>query len=50
MNRTWVEELQVLAMRFNQYGIGPDLANLTVAEAWGVYIYLLRVARGALDG
>ncbi len=40
----WVDELQSLAARFGSYGIGPDLAGLTLAQAWGLYLFLARLA------
>ena len=40
----WTEHLVMLAARFSQLGFGPDLAALTVAEAWGLYSYLTRLA------
>ena len=43
----WLDELQALAARFAGLGIGPDLAALTVAEAWGLYLFLARMAGGA---
>ena len=48
MNRTdlWFCELQMLVARFGSYGFGPDLAELTLADAWGLYRYLSLVAAG----
>jgi hypothetical protein len=40
----WLEDLQELAARFARYGIGPDLAALTLAEAWGLFVFLRRLA------
>ena len=40
----WLEDLQALAARFAGLGIGPDLAALTLAEAWGLYRFLARIA------
>ena len=42
----WLEDLQALAARFAGLGIGPDLAALTLAEAWGLYRFLARIAGG----
>lgn len=48
MNRpAWLEDLHRLAARFNGLGIGPDLAALTLAEAWALYRFLARIAGGA---
>ncbi len=46
MNGTWLDELQVLAARFSGHGVGPDIAGLTQAEAWGVFVFLRRIAQG----
>jgi hypothetical protein len=46
----WLEDLQALAARFGAHGIGPDLAALTLAEAWGLYRFLSRVAGGGDAG
>lgn len=35
---------QELAARLSWLGIGPDLAALSLADLWGVYRYLSRVA------
>ena len=43
----WIEELQMLAARFSGYGIGPDMAGLTLAQAWGLFVFLRRMAGGA---
>jgi len=43
----WLERLQCLAARFPELGIGPELAALSMAEAWGVYLFLARLADGA---
>jgi hypothetical protein len=40
----WLEELQALVARFAERGVGPDLAALTMAELWGVYMFLRAVA------
>lgn len=44
--REWLEDLRLLAARFAGLGIGPDLAALTLAEAWGLYRFLARMAGG----
>ena len=47
MNRAcWLSELELLAVRFGGYGVCPDLAGLTLADAWGLYRYLSRIAAG----
>ena len=40
----WLADLQAMAARFSGLGIGPDLAALTLAEAWGLYRFLADVA------
>ena len=44
---SWLDDLQSLAVRFSGYGIGPDLAGLTLAQAWGLFLFLRRLADGA---
>ena len=44
---TWLERLQWLAARFPEYGIGADIFALSVADAWGLYRFLARIAVGA---
>ena len=46
----WPQQLQALAWRFASIGVGPDLAALTVAEAWALFVFLLRLAGGADAG
>ena len=43
---SWLDDLQSLAVRFSGYGIGPDLAGLTLAQAWGLFLFLHRLADG----
>ena len=52
MNRRalWLEELQLLSLRFSNYGISPDLAGLTRADARGLWLFLCRIAGGADAG
>ncbi|MCZ8175160.1 MAG: hypothetical protein O9343_08210 [Burkholderiaceae bacterium] len=42
----WLEDLQALAARCTGLGIGPDLAALTLAQAWALWQFLARVAGG----
>ncbi len=39
----WLDELELLAIRYGN-AIGPDLAALTTAELWGVYLFLRALA------
>jgi hypothetical protein len=40
----WLTRLQYLAARFQHYGIAGDLAGLALVDAWGLYLYLQRLA------
>lgn len=42
----WEQQLQALAWRFAGAGIGPDLPALMLADAWGLYRFLARMAGG----
>ena len=44
---SWLDDLQSLAVRFSGYGIGPDLAGLTLTQAWGLFLFVRRLADGA---
>ena len=44
-NETW-ERLQMLCNRFSYLGMGADLAALSINEAWGLYLFLSRLADG----
>ena len=45
MNRdTWLEQLEMLLIRFSHLGIGADIASLSLIELQAVYRYLLRLA------
>ena len=44
---SWLDDLQSLAVRFSGYGIDPDLAGLTLAQAWGLFVFLRRLTGGA---
>lgn len=37
---TWRDELGMLAMRHSSLGISPDLVNISVADAFGLLLYL----------
>jgi hypothetical protein len=43
---TWLERLQWLVARFPEYAAGPDLGALCAADAWGLYLFLRRMAEG----
>ncbi len=45
-NLDWKERLQYLSARFSHLGIGADIAALSIFEAWGLYLYLSRLADG----
>jgi hypothetical protein len=40
----WLEGLQALAARFAGLGVGPDLAALSLGEAWGLCRFLACMA------
>jgi len=40
----WLDELQSLAVRLGVCSIGPDLAGLTLAQPWGAFLILPRLA------
>ena len=42
----WLDDLQALSWRFTGLGLAPDLATLTLAEAWFLYRFLCRMAGG----
>jgi hypothetical protein len=41
---SWLYELQALVVRFSGYCIVPDLAELTLSQAWGLHLFLRRLA------
>jgi hypothetical protein len=43
-NLDWMERLQCLSVRFSHLGIGADVARLSIPEAWGLYLFLSRLA------
>lgn len=45
-NQDWMERLQCLSVRFSHLGVGADIAALSIVEAWGLYLYLSRLADG----
>lgn len=44
MHSTLIDRVQVLAARCAHLGLQHDLACLTLAELWGLYRYLQRIA------
>ena len=46
MREQLMERAQALAQRLSHLGIGADLACLSVADLWGVYRFMLRLANG----
>jgi hypothetical protein len=44
--QTWLQGLYSLLARFPEYGIGADITALSLAELWGVYRFLARLAEG----
>jgi hypothetical protein len=45
-NLDWLERLQCLSVRLSHFGIGADMAALSIVEAWGLYLFLSRLADG----
>ena len=45
-NLDWLGRLEMLCNRFSHLGIGADLAALSMIEAWGLYLFLSRLADG----
>ena len=43
----WHDRLQMLVVRFSAYGIGPDVASLSLLQAWALYRFLSRLAGDA---
>lgn len=43
MADNWLEKLQVLANKYNQFGVDADLSALSLIELWGLYLHLLRL-------
>lgn len=46
MREQLLERAQALAMRLSHLGIDGDLTALSIADLWGVYWYLRRMAEG----
>lgn len=44
INQYWLIELEMLLVRFSNLGISNDIAALGLAELWGLYMYLNRMA------
>ena len=43
-NNHWLERLQMLIARFYLFGIGADMASLSLLDAWALYLHLSRLA------
>ena len=39
-SQDWIKDLHRLAIRHSHLGINPDLSLMTIAEQWGVYLWL----------
>ncbi len=39
----WLEKLQILANKFNQFDVDADMSSLSLIELWGLYLHLLRL-------
>ena len=36
----WIQELEFLCVRYSGLGVTPDIAGLTLFEAWGLFCWL----------
>ena len=45
-DETWLERLEMLLVRFSHFGIGADVASLSMIELWELYLYLSRLVDG----
>lgn len=45
-NETWLERLQMLSVEFSYLGVCGDMGALSLIEAWGLYLFLSRLADG----
>lgn len=43
----WLHEFEMLCARYSGLGITPDIADLSLVEAWGLYCWL-KGLRGAV--
>lgn len=46
MNKIWLEQLEMLLVRFSHLSIGVDVASLSLIELWALYLHLSRLADG----
>lgn len=47
MHEALLKRVQALAARLPWLGVGPDLGAMPLADLWGVYCFLTRMAEGA---
>lgn len=40
----WLIELEILMARFSYLGIDADITSLRLADLWGLYLHLSRLA------
>lgn len=43
---SWLEQLEMLLVRFSYLGIAADVASLSLIELWALYCYLSRLGDG----
>ena len=43
LNGSWLQELEALVVRHSHLGIAPDIASLSLIEAWGLHQWLIRL-------
>lgn len=46
MSDEWLEQLEMLLIRFSHLGIGADVASLSLIELWALYLHLSRLVDG----
>ncbi len=46
----WLERLERLLARFPEHGVSADLAAMAMADLWGLYRLLDRLAEGVSHG
>ncbi len=45
-NQAWLQQLEMLLIRFSHLGIGADVVSLSMIELWELYLYLSRMVDG----
>lgn len=45
-NQAWLQQLEMLLIRFSHLDIGADVVSLSMIELWALYLYLSRLVDG----